>query len=200
MYALIGLIVGVGAALVYLHGDTLFPSENDPNVYHIHANFAMFINGQKFDFAQEKYMESETQSLSKYVHLHDLDGETIHFHAQNISIGTFLHTLGFEMEEETNCVTLDTGEKYCDDDTRTWKVWVNGTKTNEGLNYIPSDLDRVLISYGDETNEQLLAQMARVNDTACIQSEKCPERGTPSEESSCAGSGECGVGNIPVGN
>ena len=114
-------------------------------------------------------------------------------------MGIFLQTLGFEINSENGCVTLDMGEKYCHDETKTWKVWVNGRATNEGLNYVPSDLDRVLVSYGNETSDQLQLQMDGVSDKACIQSEKCPERGKPSDESDCAGSGECGVGTIPTG-
>jgi hypothetical protein len=44
-----------------------------------------------------------------------------------------------------------------------------------------SDLDRVLITFGDETAAELAAQVASVGDEACIPSEKCDARIPPNE-------------------
>ncbi len=196
MYGLIGLLIGIGAVAAYTYWETNM-QDPGPVIYHAHVDFALFINGEKFNFAQEKYMTESANDLSRYVHLHDLQGDVVHHHAQNISIKTFLETLKFDVDE--NCVSTDENVEYCNNETHTWKVWVNGTPNENGFNYIAHDLDRILVTYGNENQEQLALQMQSVTDKACIQSEKCPERGAPSDESSCAGTGECETGVIPVG-
>jgi hypothetical protein len=64
-------------------------------------------------------------------------------------------------------------------------------KTNDFGAYSLTDLDQILISYGNESEDQINWQMSQVTDRACIQSEKCPERGSPHDESTCAGTGPC---------
>ena len=54
------------------------------------------------------------------------------------------------------------------------------------------DLQRVLISYGPETDDQVRAQFAQVDDDACIPSERCGERIGPNEQKEqCHGTGAC---------
>ncbi len=57
-----------------------------------------------------------------------------------------------------------------------------------------SDLSRVLISYGDETEDEARAQFDTVTDQACIPSELCKDRlppeGEPPEPCSKSGT-EC---------
>jgi hypothetical protein len=54
---------------------------------HYHANVAVFIDGKKWDFSREKYMEEvERCNVTKDVrpedriHLHDKNGDTVHVH------------------------------------------------------------------------------------------------------------------------
>ena len=56
------------------------------------------------------------------------------------------------------------------------------------------DLDKILISYGNEDEKQIKKQIDSVTDKACIQSEKCPERGLPTPEASCSSNEICTVG------
>jgi hypothetical protein len=53
-----------------------------------------------------------------------------------------------------------------------------------------TDLDRILITYGDMAG--VADQISSVSDLACMYSEKCPERGTPPTENCVGGLGtEC---------
>lgn len=194
------LVAGVVVGGLWYWGEiSASPAVGEYKPYHTHADVALFLNGQKIDLSEEKYMSTPERALSKYVHLHDGKGNVVHFHAQNISIKTFLQSLGFAFDEEQGCVLTDENVSWCVNENSTWKIWVNGGDATFGFDYVPADLDRILISFGSETREQLLEQFSLVTDEACIQSEKCPERGSPSPESSCVGSGECGVGHIPIG-
>ena len=54
------------------------------------------------------------------------------------------------------------------------------------------DLNQVLISYGPETDEEVLeAQWPEVTDEACIPSGLCRDRGIPEDEPCGKGSGTC---------
>ena len=55
---------------------------------HYHANFAVAIDGVKYDFSPDKYMEeiagcykTEVDRPQDRVHLHEKNGNTIHVHA-----------------------------------------------------------------------------------------------------------------------
>ena len=86
---------------------------------------------------------------------------------------------------------LDGGPSYCNDGDKTVKIFVNGKKNRSFDDYELSDLDQILITYGDESDEEIEAQLDSVGDRACIQSEICPERGAPSDESTCLTGEDC---------
>lgn len=170
----------------------LFACENSQPLLgdvHEHADFKVYLEGEAYDFAQDKYMSSDEHKLSNFTHLHDGDGELIHKHMSTITLGDFFESLGMQFTAE--CFKLDGGSFYCNEGEKTLKMFVNGEHNNEFGDYELSDLDQILISYGDETDEEIQTQIASVGDRACIQSETCPERGAPSDESSCLSSGDC---------
>lgn len=164
---------------------------------HKHADFKVYLNGQAVNFAQEKYMsekpdtdgQSKGHYLSPFFHLHDMDGDILHQHISGMKIGQFFETLG--MQFNSDCFVMDDGTKYCNDGKKTLKMYVNGQKNNDMENYEFNDLDRILITYGNDSEEEIQKQLDSVTDKACIQSEKCPERGKPEDESSCTASSDC---------
>ena len=88
------------------------------------------------------------------------------------------------------CLTLDDGKKYCTDGTKSLKLYVNGKAISDQFgDYQPQDLDRILISFGSETEARLAQQRDSVADKACIYSETCPERGKPPTEECVGGLG-----------
>lgn len=157
--------------------------------YHTHADFKIYINNVPIDFAEEKYMTSENKILHIHVHLHDLEGNLIHHHKKNVTMKMFFESIKMQFTNE--CFTLDAGESYCNENSKTLKMFVNGIQNTEMEKYIFKDLDRILITYGNEDNATIQQQIDSVRDVACIQSEKCPERGKPSDESSCTSGAGC---------
>ena len=87
---------------------------------------------------------------------------------------------------------LPSGEKLCGTATEKWHFIVNGVKVDGVAETFLGDLQRVLISYGPETDDQVRAQFAQVDDDACIPSERCAERIGPNEQKEeCHGVGVC---------
>ncbi len=119
---------------------------------HEHTAFRLFINGQVIDFSQPKY-----QVKSQYVHFENGDGDTIHKHATGVDIGFLFETLGMKFTSE--CIAMDDGTDYCNDSNNTLKFFVNGVRNDMFNNYVLNDGDRILLSYGSETQEQIDEQL-----------------------------------------
>lgn len=152
---------------------------------HEHINLKVYLDGQAVDFSQAKYQSTgDGKDLDEFVHLHDGNGSVVHKHKDGITLGYFLKSLNIDFNKE--CFQLDGGNRMCTGSGKSLKFYVNGKPSTEFNNYVLHDLDRVLISYGPESDKEIEKQLASVSDDACIYSEACPERGkAPTEE--CVG-------------
>lgn len=117
------LVAAYGAARLWR-----VPAENpDPN--HAHADFAVWVNGQKLDFSDDEYMsapsvvdqnemsflipsafahsEDEGKALPgrEHLHLHDGNGHVIHRHKPALTLEDFFASIGLKMTAD--CLTLD---------------------------------------------------------------------------------------------
>ncbi len=152
---------------------------------HYHADFALYVNGEHYNFAQEKYMSTENKSLSNFAHFHDMKGNIIHQHASGITLGFFLETLGMRLND--SCLVLDDGNSYCNEGNKELKMYVNGKHNDQFADYDIQDEDKILLSYGDQAEEDIKGQINSITDEACIYSLTCPEKGTPPAEATCVG-------------
>lgn len=157
---------------------------------HEHADFAVYLDGEQLDFTPAKYQSSKDNPLDPDAHLHDGNGDVTHKHRKGITLGYFFNTLGMKFDNQ--CFVTDDGREYCNTADKKLKMYVNGKENIVFGNYEFSDLDRILISYGSEDETGIKAQINSVTDTACMYSEKCPERGKPPTENCVGGLGtEC---------
>lgn len=155
---------------------------------HEHADFAVYLNGEKFDFTPAKYQSSDTNPLDSDAHLHDGNGEVTHKHRKGITLGYFFETLGMKFDNQ--CFVTDDGKEYCNTADKKLRMYVNGKENTALGNYELTDLDKILITYGDETG--VADQITSISDDACLYSEKCPERGKAPTENCVGGLGtEC---------
>ncbi len=156
----IGIIAALAAGIgygVYVYAQNPPPPFGAVGSTHEHAAFKLFIHNQTIDFSQPKY-----QVKSPMVHFEDGDGTTIHKHATGVYIGFLFQTLGIKFTSE--CLTMDNGEKYCNDGNNTLKFYVNEVRNNMYDKYVVKDNDRILLSYGSESQEQIDAQLKIVED------------------------------------
>jgi flagellar basal body-associated protein FliL len=110
---------------------------------HVHAAFAVKLDGIKLNFSQPQY-----QVKSKYIHVENNDGNTLHRHSTSVPVGEFFNSLGMNLTD--SCFTLENKTSYCSDGNSNLEFYVNGNKTDSIANYVLNDDDRILIVYGNK--------------------------------------------------
>ncbi|MCK6565796.1 MAG: hypothetical protein HUU14_12305 [Dehalococcoidia bacterium] len=147
---------------------------------HEHADFALFIRGERFDFHKDQFVSVEGKELSPNAHIHDPRYTVIHVHREQTTWDEFFRSLGFELSD--TCIKLPSGESLCNNDRETLKFVVNGVRVDTIMFEDIQGLSRVLISYGPESKDEVMGQYATVTDEACIPAGVCRERGTGAGE------------------
>lgn len=125
---------------------------------HLHADVKVYINGRALDFSQRKY-----QLTSSFIHFEDGIGDVIHTHATGLTVGHMFKSVGINFNN--NCITSE-GQSYCNESDKKLKFYVNGQPNNEFDNYVIKDLDKYLISYGDESETELQKQLTSITNLA----------------------------------
>lgn len=177
--ALIAMGIGVWKFTRPAHPDYLDTG------YHTHADFKVYLNGKALDFTQTKYQSTEQKHLDEHTHLHDGNGDVMHFHQPTITLGYFFKTLGMQFSKD--CFVLDTKEKFCTTPSSSLQLFVNGKKNTMMDQYVPEDLDHILITIGATSTAEIDLELKSVTNDACISSKKCPERGPTPVESCVVG-------------
>lgn len=144
----------------------------DPN--HTHADFAVWVDGEKVNFSEARYMsgvswdEESHDEVDEYhhqhLHLHDEVGHVLHRHKPGLSLDEFFQSLDYEF-----------------DASRTWRMFVNNDEMEFDLSYVFKDMDKVLITTSS-SSAQVLDEMKKLTDDACRYSRTCPWKGEPPAE------------------
>ncbi len=129
------------------------------NSAHLHADVKVYINGDTVDFSQKKYQIEDTHN--NFVHFEEGIGDVIHIHATGLTIRHMIRSVNLYVNN--NCLTFE-GTKYCNDGNKKLKFYVNGKASNEFGDYVINDLDKILVSYGPETD--LSKQLASITNLA----------------------------------
>ena len=198
-YAAAGFLVG---GLITLVGIKSLVQNKPVAEFHEHADFALFINGQKMDFAKDKYMSTKPCTISLIdgfvdaaqahaedggvaddVHLHDLDGGVIHVHREGVTFADFFSSLHMSFSDTS--FSDDVGHVYDNSDKNVWRFFVNGVEVTTLANRVIRDLDQVLITYGSRTRSQesIAVEQGQISNRACVSSHLCNHRGPVAEES-----------------
>lgn len=129
---------------------------------HIHADFAVFLEGEQITPLGPAYFVRNA-----FVHVEEGAGagSVIHMHATNVPLGFFFRSLGMSFNNE--CFTLDNGKEFCNSGNNTLKMFVKHAggeweQNKQYHTYVFQDLDKILITYGNETEEQVSQQQAQV--------------------------------------
>ena len=125
---------------------------------HEHAYIKFYINGQAIDFSQRKY-----QLASIFIHFEEGIGDVIHTHATGLTLGHLFRSLGGELSN--NCIVLE-WQSNCNEGDKKLKFYANGQKSSEFGSRIIKDLDKYLISYGNENDAEIQKQLNSITSLA----------------------------------
>lgn len=120
---------------------------------HYHANFAVYIDGQREEFKDFTYYEEVAACTSAYesnpkgrVHMHNQVNDVIHVHDKRVTYGNFFQNIGWAVGDEF-VASLD--EIYQSNGTKKVSYILNGQEIERIDNLLIGNQDRLLVSYGD---------------------------------------------------
>jgi hypothetical protein len=189
------VVLGIALVAVIIGGlgiyTVLIPPSPQPLLgdIHTHADFAVYLEGEQFDFSVAHYHSDKNNQVNPFVHVHDGDGGVIHHHIAGVTMKEFFNSISMDFTE--SCFVLDTGKGYCTIGEKELRMYVNGKQVPVNPGYVFNDLDQILISHGVHTDQSVKEQLDSVSDRSCIQSGTCPERGMPTDGDSCTTDGGC---------
>jgi len=128
---------------------------------HAHAGVLVRIFGDKFDFSLPAY-----QIKSSWIHFEGQDGTTIHKHATGVTLGYLFETLGIGLTDQ--CYTFPDGREFCSNEDYSLKFYINGQQVDDIRDYEIMEDDRILISYGAETQEEIESQLIELENQELI--------------------------------
>ena len=119
---------------------------------HEHASLLVRIFDDKFDFSVPSY-----QIKSSWIHFEESDGTTIHRHASAVTLGYLFDSLNIGIDSE--CYSFPDGRQFCTNEDYSLKYYINHQPVKQISDYVFEDGDRILISFGSETPEQIEEQL-----------------------------------------
>ena len=153
--AVIGIIVGYS---VYLFATMTQTAPGGPEnagplgSEHSHAGILVKIFGDSFDFSAPAY-----QIKSSWIHFEGNDGTTVHKHATGVTLGYLFETLGLGLDDQ--CYEFQDGRSFCTNEDYSLRFYINGEQVNDIRDYEIQEDDKILISYGAETPEEIESQL-----------------------------------------
>ena len=157
--ALIAVIVGY-SGYVFVTMDANVPGAPDGagrlGDEHVHASLLVRLFGDKFDFAVPSY-----QIKSSWIHFEDSDGTTIHRHSSGVMLGYLFDTLNIGIDSE--CYIFPDGRQFCTNEDYSLKYFINHQPVKDINDYVFEDGDRILITYGNETPDQIEEQLVELD-------------------------------------
>lgn len=132
--------------------EIVIPQKGPLGNAHVHASIHIMIHGYKVDFSIPA-----RQSKSSWIHFEEVDGNTIHRHATGVPLADLFSSLS--MRVDVNCFVHPDGTSFCNKQDDSLKFFINHQKVPRIDDYIISDNDVILISYGNETPQEIEAQL-----------------------------------------
>ncbi len=141
---------------------------------HIHADWKIYLDGKQFDFSfygdrheRQMHGDKSIKDTSAFIHIHPAQapekaGDVLHIHATGVPLSLFFESLGMQLTND--CLIISEKEKYCNTTDKKLRMFVNEKENNQFLDYVFSDLDKILITYADGNVEAQLNSITNFAD------------------------------------
>lgn len=144
-----------------------------PAGVHYHANFAVFINGQKEDFKADSYYEEET-ACKEHVkmqpvdraHMHEHVNNVVHVHDNAVTWGQFFENIGWGIGK--NYISTPAGT-FLDNSENKLHIILDGenmTGISAITNTVIKDQSTLLLNYGREPDKKMQEQFKAIPNDA----------------------------------
>tara|TARA_Y100000590_G_scaffold426695_1_gene536079 strand:- start:4380 stop:5024 length:645 start_codon:yes stop_codon:yes gene_type:complete len=172
LLVMLGVAVGViGLFLARLAG---LPQLPDSEQVHYHANFAVFINGERLDLSSTRYMHDVSCKVDPgamlpvdRAHMHENIHDVVHVHHEGTTWGHFFQNLDFAIGD--NFLITDNGDSFFSDNDKQMKFVLDGIEVFSVFNRVIESEDRLLISFGSESiGEVIDLQLPEIPSTASL--------------------------------
>lgn len=141
---------------------------------HYHANFAVYINGQREEFKGFQYYEEVAACVAngpiqpaQRAHMHDNINSVIHVHDDGVTWQQFFNNIGWTLGP--NFIQDDKQNMYIENGNNKLNIVLNGqnlTGLTSIANTVIKDRDRLLISFGNINSKTLDTEFKSVPATA----------------------------------
>lgn len=183
-------LVGIGFCLGLLLAAGIRFFAYSPYQVHYHANFAVYINGQREQFKDPSYYQEvavcssthDIKTIAQRSHMHDNVNALVHVHDHVVTWGQFFEGIGWYVGPDF--IQTKDGTMYREDEINKLNIIVNGqdyTGLGQLTTMVIGDKSRVLISYGAADAATLKKEYASVPATAAKQD-------SAKDPAACAGS------------
>lgn len=119
---------------------------------HSHVGILAKIFGDTFDFSSPSY-----QLKNRWTHFEGNDGTTFHKHATGVTMGYIFDSLAIGLDDE--CFVFPNDNEYCNTEKYSLKFFINREQVSSILDFSPTEGDKILITFGDETPEEIESQL-----------------------------------------
>ncbi len=166
LIGVVGVVIGAGAILGFRY------VTYKPDNVHYHANFDVYINGQKEAFKSPSYYEEESAGScnvdtvmvpEERAHMHDDTSDVVHVHDHAVTWGQFFANLHWVVND---ALIKTPSNLYLVDDTHKITFTVNGQKIQDISNQVIGDRDRLLVDFGDTSDATIQKEIKAVPATA----------------------------------
>ena len=128
---------------------------------HSHAGILVKIFGDEFDFSAPAY-----QIKSPWIHFESRDGSTIHKHATGVELEYLFNSLSIGIDDQ--CYVFPDGKSFCTNDEYSLKYFINEKPVSDIRDYEIIEDDKILITFGGETDEQIQGYLTQLRNQELI--------------------------------
>lgn len=160
--ALIGIVIILGIRFVLY----------TPETVHYHANFAVYVNGQKEQFKGHRYYEETAASMCSLkpvesplerAHMHDDINSVVHVEDHLVTWGNFFQNIRWGVGDDY----LKTADHVYVPSSRDKLTFIlNGRKVDSISNTVIGDQSTLLISYGADSSSVIQKQYDGIKNSA----------------------------------
>lgn len=144
-----------------------------PHHTHYHANFAVYIDGEREAFNDPSYYE-DVAACAAYdditpperAHMHNKVNDVVHVHDDAVTWGQFFENLGWYIGDDF--IKTDK-QMYMADSDQKLHILINGqdyTDINAITNRVIGDEDKLLVSFGDVSDDELKQEYSVIKNNA----------------------------------